>query len=349
MSRILVIVGIIVVLTGGFFWIKNLRFDNSISKETTKVIALLPTPSPTLMPFYDLTIPYLREREYKSSLGELKKVSENQKYSSYLTSYTSDGLKINGLLTIPKDEGKHPAIVFVHGYVPPKNYKTTENYSSYVDYLSSNGFVVFKIDLRGHGSSEGEASGGYFSSDYVIDILNAYAALKSADFVDPNSIGLWGHSMGGNVVMRAFVSQKDIKALIIWAGAVYTYDDFYQYGISDNSYRPLPQTSEAVKKRQELFETYGSPNEGNPFWQQVAPTNYLDNLPGAISLNHTTNDKVVSIEYSRNLNNILNKTSIPHELNEYSSGGHNITGASFTQAMQNTVEFFYRYLKLSKI
>jgi len=101
--------------------------------------------------FEDLTIPYLRSRQYTGKLGNLEKYSENGSYTSYLTSYDSDGLRINGLITIPKDEKPEdgwPAIVFVHGYIPPQDYQTTKNYESYVDYLAKNGFVVFKIDLE---------------------------------------------------------------------------------------------------------------------------------------------------------------------------------------------------------
>ena len=89
---------------------------------------------------------------------------------------------------------------------------------------------------------------------------------------------------------------------------------------------------------------YGDPKDGNPFWELVAPTNYLDGIDGAIQLNHAVDDDVVSVEYSRGLNEILNSTSIPHELNEYPSGGHNITNPSFGPAMQKTVEFFKKYL-----
>ena len=146
-----------------------------------------PTPNPTNTPFYDLTVPYLRNRDYKSELGSREEYSKNGTYTTYVTSYTSDGLKINGLLTIPAGEkpaNGWPAIVFVHGYIPPKTYQTTERYVDYVDYLARNGFVVFKIDLRGHGNSEGQAGGGYYGSDYVIDTLNARAALQSTDFVN---------------------------------------------------------------------------------------------------------------------------------------------------------------------
>jgi len=303
--------------------------------------------SPTPFPFEEMTIPYLRSRTYQSSLANLDQAAETSTYIGYLTSYDSDGLKINGYLTIPKGEKPQngwPAIIFVHGYIPPKSYQTLEEYSSYVDYLARNGFVVFKIDLRGNGQSEGESGGAYYSSDYIIDTLNARAALKKSDFVNPNAIGLWGHSMAGNVVSRALAADPSIPAVNIWAGAVYTYSDFSEFGIMDNSYQPPPTETPSRRKRNQMFEKYGQFNPNNSFWKLVPMTNYLGDIKGAIQINHATDDPVVSIGYSRNLNSLLDKTSIPHMLNEYPSGGHNLTGASFNEAMQNTVEFFKKYL-----
>lgn len=304
--------------------------------------------SPTPFPFQEMTIPGLRAREYKSKLGELQQVSQNANYTSYLTSYDSDGFKVNGLLTVPAGEkpiGGWPAIVFVHGYIPPTIYTTLGNYSDYVDFLARNGYVVFKIDLRGHAESEGEPGGAYYSSDYIIDTLNARVALQETDFVDNDNVGLWGHSMAGNVVSRALAVKTDIPAIVIWGGAVYTYSDMSQYGIDDNSYRPPADQNRPRRKRDEMIEKYGTFDPSSAFWKQIPMTNYLDGINGAISLNHAVDDDVVNIGYSRDLNKLLNKTSIPHELNEYSGGGHNITGVYFTQAMQNTVKFFDKYLK----
>lgn len=306
------------------------------------------SPQPTPFLFEDLTIPYMRDREYKSKLGELKQLSSSSTYISYLTSYDSDGLEVNGLLTQPKGEkpaGGWPAIIFIHGYIPPSQYRTTQNYALYVDFLAKNGFVVFKIDLRGYGSSEGEPGGAYYSSDYIIDTLNAYAALQSSGLVNPKKIGLWGHSMAGNVVLRSIVAKKDIPASVIWAGAVYSYEDLAKYGLNDNSYRSPQISSERQRKRQQLFDTYGQFSKDSFFWKQVVPTNYLDNVAGAIEVHHALNDDVVSIEYSRNLMKLLDQTSIPHKLYEYQSGGHNIENSAFIQAMQKTVEFFNTYLK----
>lgn len=323
-----------------------LIYKYSMSNETISLSSFTinnsdPTPTPFL--FSELTIPKLRERDYKSNLSKLEKYSETSTYTSYLTSYISDGLKINGLLTIPKTDNtsvKFPAIVFVHGYIPSTIYKTTEKYSDYVDYLARNGFVVFKIDLRGHGDSEGEASGAYYSEDYVIDTLNAYNALQSTDFVDPKRIGLWGHSMAGNVTFRSVVVQKDIPALVIWAGAVYTYEDMAKYGIDDNSYRPPNEGTQRRRKRDELRKIHGDYNPNSSFWKLVVPTNFLDGVSTAVQIHHASDDSVVNIAYSRDLMALLDKTSMVHELFEYPTGGHNITSVSFTKAMQRTVDFY---------
>lgn len=306
---------------------------------------IIPTPVP--MEYAYMTIPYLRAKTYDGKLGGLEKVGEYDAYTSYLTSYTSEGLRINGLLTIPNGdlEKKWPAIVFVHGYIAPSEYRTLERYVDYVDFLARNGFVVFKIDLRGHADSEGEATGGYYSSGYVIDTLNAYNALQQADFVEKGSVGLWGHSMAGNVLMRSFAANPEIPAVVIWAGAGFSYADLVKYGLNDSSYRPPEQQSQRASNRQKLFDAVGRFNPSNIFWKQVAPTNYLNDLKGAIQLHHAIDDTVVNVGYSRDLNALLDSVNIPHEYYEYESGGHNITGSNFTNAMQRTVDFFDTYLK----
>jgi dipeptidyl aminopeptidase/acylaminoacyl peptidase len=317
------------------------------SNELTTRIEATVTVVPSPFAFQEITIPYLRSLTFESKLGELELVSTNGNYESYLTSYDSDGLKVNAQLTKPMEdmpvEG-WPAIIFVHGYIPPQNYQTLVNYSSYVDYLARNGFVVFKIDLRGHGDSEGEPGGSYYSSDYIIDVLNARSALSTSDFVNPASIGIWGHSMAGNVTFRALAVSQEIPAAVIWAGAVYSYEDWQKYGIQDGSYQPPSNDSERQRKRRELFAKYGEFDQNSEFWKQVAGTNYLSDIKAAIQLNHAIDDNVVNIGYSRDLATLLDQAGVIYELKEYNSGGHNLSGSAFNAAMQNAVEFFKKHL-----
>ncbi len=299
-------------------------------------------------PLEDLTVPYLRSRKYFSKLGTLDKIAENSNYTSYLTNYDSDGFRINALLTVPAGnipKKGFPAIVFVHGYIPPDQYQTLQRYIDYVDYLGRNGFVVFKIDLRGNGTSQGRPEGAYFSSAYVIDTLNAYSALQNANFINPKEIGLWGHSMAGNVVLRAMVVKPTIPATVIWAGAVYSYVDQTEYGIHDLSYVRPANAARFGSGRQSVFQLMGTPSANNTFWKTVAPTTYLNDLKGAVQIHHALDDTTVDIRYSEELNSLLNETPVRHEFYTYPTGGHNISGASFDLAMQRTVSFFDKYLK----
>lgn len=337
------------------FWTKNWLpafnspppFDQTNQPTTSEAKPDSTQPDKSSFNFEELTIPYLRQRTYQSQLAALEPFADNANFSSYLTSYNSDGLRINALLTKPKGEmpaSGWPAVIFIHGYIPPMQYRTTERYQDYVNYLARNGLVVLKIDLRGHGSSQGQAGGAYYSSDYIIDTLNARAALQASGFVNPQQIGLWGHSMAGNVVLRSLAARPEIPAAVIWAGAVYSYQDMQQYGISDNSYRPPMQQSQRSEARRRLFEEHGQFDPQQPFWQQVAATNYLKDLRGAIQLHHAANDSVVNIAYSQNLERLLTEAGVTQQFFTYQSGGHNLDGSSFTQAMQRSVEFYRQYL-----
>lgn len=337
LKRSLFVLVLFVLLILGFYLFINKEKKVELADFTTfqKV-----RPTPFL--FQELTIPYLRSREYKSQLNEQNLYQDNGGFNTYLTSYDSDGVNINALLTVPKGErpaGGFPAIVFVHGYIAPSIYRTTEKYTDYVNYLTRNGFVVLKIDLRGHGNSEGTPSGSYYSNGYVVDTLNAYSALQNSEIVNKEKIYLWGHSMAGNITFRSFVVNKNIPKVVVWAGAGYTYEDLLTYRINDTSYRPPTQNNQQTSERQKLMDAYGSFNSDSEFWKQVPGTNYLEGVNGAIQIHHAIDDSVVSIEYTRNLMKILDNTDIPHNFYEYATGGHNIEGSSFVTAMQRTVEF----------
>ena len=151
--------------------------------------------------------------------------------------------------------------------------------------------------------------------------------------------------MAGNVVFRSLVVKKDIPATVIWAGAVYTYSDMSKFGINDNSYRPPSEGTNRQKSRQLLRQIYGDFTPESEFWQQVVPTNFLEDVSGSLQIHHAQDDNIVSIGYSRNLANILEKSPINFRLVEYQSGGHNISGSVFNQSMADTVDFFKRNLR----
>ncbi len=294
----------------------------------------------------ELTIQYLRELEITGSeITFEQELDTTADYTRHLVSYISEGYKINGLLTIPRvepPEGGFKAVVFNHGYIPPANYRTTEGYTAYIDYLAKNGFVVFKIDYRGHGQSQGEPNGTYFSPGYTIDAITALKSLQQMDFIDPQGIGMWGHSMAGNLVLRAMLVEPDVKAGVIWAGAVYSYDDFEKFRIDDNTYRPPVNQDGTPRARssQEIFDTHGRPNSQADYWRAVSLTENIELLDSPLQLHHAQDDPVVNIGYSLELAAVLQQNNKDYEFYNYEGGGHNIVSPYFEQAMQRTVEFF---------
>jgi len=294
----------------------------------------------------DITIPYLRGLEITGSqITFEEELTPTFFYQQHLVSYISEGNKIYGLLTIPNSEmpeSGFKAVVFNHGYIPPADYNTTERYVAYLDYLARNGFVVFKIDYRGHGESEGEPTGSYFSPAYTIDAIAALKSLQTLDWIDPQGIGMWGHSMAGNLVLRAMLIEPDIQAGVIWAGAVYSYDDLSAYGIVDNSYRPpaTPEGTDRPRRSQEIYDAYGRPDSQTDYWKAVSLTENIGFLDHPIQIHHAQDDPVVSVRYSEDLAAVLLRNGKVYEFYIYEAGGHNLFSPYFDQAMLRTIQFF---------
>src|SRR5467141_3611782 len=204
----------------------------AVSGPGKPAVTASPAPAktdPTLVP---LAIDAMRQREYPGSdLAIEQTLAAGTNYRRYLASYPSDGLKIFGLLTVPngpKPATGWPVIIFNHGYIPPTVYRTTERYIAYVDAFARNGYIVFKPDYRGFGSSQGTPVSAYYSPDDTVDVLNAVTTMQRYANADPNRIGMWGHSMGGNITLRALVIDPRIKVAVIWAGVNATYKDLLE-------------------------------------------------------------------------------------------------------------------------
>lgn len=273
-------------------------------------------------------------------------------YSRYIASYYSDGYKQFGLLTIPlgqKPDTGWPVIIFNHGYIPPSEYRTTERYIAYTDAFSRNGYILFRPDYRGHGDSEGTAGGGYSSNDYVIDVLNALESVKRHPDADPTRIGMWGHSMGGHITLRSMVLREDIKAGVIWAGVVGSYEDLlYNWHRRGTTVTPSPSatiiSTRGGRWRQMFVDQFGTPSENRSFWDSISATSYLSDISGPLQIHHGTADTSVPVAFSEQLDERMKEAAQDSELFVYEGDDHNIS-ANLSVALQRSVEFFDTYVK----
>lgn len=300
----------------------------------------------------DLQIEQMRLREYPASPITIEdELSPGSNYQRLLVSYQSEGNKIFALMTIPTGEKPAtgwPVIIFNHGYIPPAQYRTTERYVAYVDGFARAGYIVFKSDYRGHGESEGEAAGGYGSPAYTVDILNALSSLKQYPDADPSRIGMWGHSMGGFITLRSMIISQDIKAGVIWGGVVASYPDLLNNWRRRSSIAPPPVLPSGARRwRDVLQDEYGTPEENPEFWASISANAFVSDISGPVQLHHARGDSSVPWEFSQSLADDLAKAGKEHQLYIYEGDDHDIT-QHFNQAMNSSVDFFDRYLKVEE-
>lgn len=268
-------------------------------------------------------------------------------YSRYYSYYLSEGLKIYALLTIPDGdppEGGWPGIVFNHGYIPPSQYRTTERYIAYVDSLARNGYIVFRIDYRGHDQSEGQATSAYGHPGYTVDVLNAVSALQAFSLSNAELIGMWGHSMGGYLTLRSMVISPEIKAGVIWAGVVAPYADLLTRWRRSGGPTSTPGATGSRSWRGVWSGLYGTPDTNPDFWNGISPNTYISDISGPMQLHHGTSDTDVPLEFSQTLYNQLLEAGKIAEFYTYDGDNHNIS-VNFSDAMFRTIQFFNRYLK----
>lgn len=279
-----------------------------------------------------------------------KSLTDGSNYSQAIASYKSEELKIYGLLTVPKGEKPSlgwPVVIFDHGYIPPETYQTTERYIAYVAALARSGYIVFKPDYRGHGDSEGQPEGAYYSSGYATDNLNAVATLKRLKEANPDKIGMWGHSMGGNIILRNLVvNTTDIKAAVIWGGVVGSYNDLLNNWQRKVRYQPSArELALRNNNRKRYTDTYGTPESNPKFWQAIDPTYFLSDITTPVQLHTGEQDAEVPPAFSISLWESLEKAGKQAEYYNYPGGDHNISSPYFELAMKRSIEFFDKYLK----
>jgi len=325
--------------------------DEAATVATATVTTTFPSQDP-----YPLQIEVMRQQSYPGSEIVFEQtLAPGANYNRYIVSYQSDGYKIHALMTVPtgpKPPTGWPVIIFNHGYIPPAQYRTTERYVAYVDAIARNGYIVFKSDYRGHGSSEGPPEGAYGSPGYTDDVLNALASMKAYKDADPNRIGMWGHSMGGSLTLRAMVVSKDIKAGVIWGGVVAPYPNIFAR--ENNPARPtrVPPTPVLPGRfgpygrpwRQELTAKYGTPEQNPAFWASISPNSYLADISGPLQLDHSVTDEEVPVAASQTLFAEMQAAGKTVELYTYPGDNHNIN-ANFALAMQRSIAFFDKYVK----
>lgn len=130
-----------------------------------------------------------------------------------------DGVTLEGTLSVP-GAGPRPAAVLVTGSGAvdrDSSYFGHRPFFVLAEALARRGIVVLRSDPRGRGRSTGSAEASTLR-DRAGDTLAAIEFLRGCAEVDPQRIGLIGHSEGALVAGLAAAQRRDVAFLVLLAG-----------------------------------------------------------------------------------------------------------------------------------
>lgn len=301
----------------------------------TSTSTFIPTISPTPDPYYAWSIESLRSRAYGGGQIEFIEVMDHNLYfTRYLIRYPSDGLNIYGFANIPNDDEPHPVIIALHGYIDPAVYNTLDYTTHYADTLASAGYIVIHPNLRGYTPSDNGEN--LFRVGMAIDVLNLIALIQTQSAgtdplknANPNSIGMWGHSMGGGITTRVLTVSDDVKAAVLYAA---------MSGDEQKNYEAIRGWSGQTRGLEEL-------NIPIDALSTIAPMYFFDGITAAVSIHHGTADALVPLAWSQTTCEQLQSLGKDVTCQYYENMPHTFYGDGDQRFMQNTIQFFNERLK----
>jgi dipeptidyl aminopeptidase/acylaminoacyl peptidase len=239
---------------------------------------------------------------------------------------TSDGIRLTGWFAPPNDQGA--AIILVHGLGSNRGELANE-----AELLVEHGFGALLINLRNHGTSQGEMTTlGYYE---VRDVEAAFQYLLNRSEVNPDRIGLLGNSMGAIVVIRSAARIPEIGAIVAQSGLTSIEDNI---GRSFKAMTGLPEFPFAP-----LVILIGERRSGVAI-DQVRPIEDVGKLQSqAILFVHGEADEIVPFQNSLRLYEAAQE---PKELYIVRGAGHGgLLAADPARYESTVVGFFEEYLR----
>lgn len=155
--------------------------------------------------------------------------------------------RLAGTLTWPREGCPCPAVLLISGGGAQDRDGMIMGHRPFwvlADYLTRRGMAVLRVDDRGMGASGCDLSLAT-SEDFAQDVLAGIEFLKSRPEIDPDRIGLIGHSEGGIVASLAAAQSEDVAFIVMLASPGLPGDE-YNYQFEESMNRVLGRSEETI-------------------------------------------------------------------------------------------------------
>jgi dienelactone hydrolase len=126
---------------------------------------------------------------------------------------STNSRRIKAVVTIPKDPGKHPAVVCIHGHGGNRNivHDRKSLYRGFAAELAERGFVTIATDVGQHELADRNRT---LPGERLWDLLRCADYAASLPDVDTTRMGCAGLSLGGEMAMWLGAMDPRMKATV---------------------------------------------------------------------------------------------------------------------------------------
>ena len=317
----------------------------SVAACSSSDSAPLPPPKP---------IDELRAEDRDVELALVDEIDGGVGFNAFLFSYESAGLTVHAMVAVPDaplPKNGFPVLVANHGHHPDppqygitadgKDWRPGDYYRRVPELFAAEGFMVVMPDFRGHNDSEGvEFTEGMLEpSYYTEDVLNLLAGLPTLPLANPDKVFMWGHSMGGEVTLRALLASDRVRAASMWSsvgGDIW--DQSYYYSRYKD---PMaPDSSNVPKSVIERLRGRLAEFDGGFDYSAAEPLLYLDHLQTPIIIQHAVGDRGAAYKWSERLAKELYMRDKQYSFYSYPGDDHLFKGKQMELAAERDAAFF---------
>ena len=284
-------------------------------------------------PFVPHTLQHLIDvRAFPSPLPETvynKMLADYEALSDVSVSrivYSSDGLKVTGLMVLPAEmqNGHQPILIYNRGGSREYGKLTVLSALRSMVPFAKQGYIVFASNYRGNDDGEGQEE---FGGADVNDVLNLLTIARATPMWDSKNAFMIGHSRGGMMTARAIRSGAVLNAAVCIAGVADAHTLAQEPRMVERILTPLVP---------------GYTEDPDAALSARSALDWPEDIKVPLLLLHGDADKDVSVQASIRLHAALQKAGKVSELEIYEGGSHSLV-RHWDAVLARCLEWLERY------